>query len=168
MGLQKRTLMFSNSQSFIRWAEPSTQNSQQMAKACFGSAPILFPLRHLHLSPKPISVVHVTTTTTTTMTDARNPHPSLEIIGGARDLFLPAFNSLHRPYAAFPLIAHNRHLETIFASFFRSAPHVRYKRECLRTKDNGAVSLDWVSGDHRRLPPYSPVLILLVRALLLE
>jgi hypothetical protein len=101
-------------------------------------------------------------TTTTTMPDQHTPHPSLEIIGGARDLFLPAFNSLHRPYTPFPLLGNNCHVETIFASFFRATPDARLKRECLRTKDDGAVALDWVSGDHQILPPNSPVLILLV------
>ncbi|PNT45640.1 hypothetical protein POPTR_003G146500v4 [Populus trichocarpa] len=102
-----------------------------------------------------------TTTTTNTMPDQHTPHPSLEIIGGARDLFLPAFNSLHRPYTPFPLLGNNCHVETIFASFFRATPDARLKRECLRTKDDGAVALDWVSGDHQILPPNSPVLILL-------
>lgn len=95
------------------------------------------------------------------MPDQHTPHPSLEIIGGARDLFLPAFNSLHRPYTPFPLLGNNRHIETIFASFFRATPDARLKRECLRTKDDGAVALDWVSGEHQILPPNSPVLILL-------
>ncbi|CAN1761037.1 Probable methyltransferase PMT21, partial [Linum perenne] len=49
-------------------------------------------------------------------------HPALEISGGGKDLFLPALKTIHRPYAAFPFIASNRHIETIFASFFRSTP----------------------------------------------
>ncbi|KAG6781228.1 hypothetical protein POTOM_014119 [Populus tomentosa] len=114
-----------------------------------------------HSSLQTASSAAATTTTTTTMPDQHTPHPSLEIIGGARDLFLPAFNSLHRPYTPFPLLGNNRHIETIFASFFRATPDARLKRECLRTKDDGAVALDWVSGDHQILPPNSPVLILL-------
>ncbi|CAN1162895.1 hypothetical protein LINPERHAP2_LOCUS24723 [Linum perenne] len=49
-------------------------------------------------------------------------HPALEISGGGKDLFLPALKTIHRAYAAFPFIASNRHIETIFASFFRSTP----------------------------------------------
>lgn len=52
-------------------------------------------------------------------------------------------------------------METIFASSFRSVPQVKLRRECLRTKDGGSVALDWVTGDHRLLPPESPLLILL-------
>ncbi|KAK4844053.1 hypothetical protein QYF36_015836 [Acer negundo] len=107
---------------------------------------------------RPISSLNVTTTTTKAMP---SPHHSLEVIGGARDAFLPALKTLDRPYNAFPVIGWNRHVETILASFFRSLPDVRLKRECLRTKDNGSVALDWVSGDHERLPPDSPLLILL-------
>ncbi|GMY30634.1 embryogenesis-associated protein EMB8-like [Fagus crenata] len=108
-----------------------------------------------------ISALHVTTTTTTTMSTP--PHPSLEIIGGATDSILPLLNSTHltRPYDPFPLIGWNCHMETIYASFYRSLPDVRLRRECLRTKDNGSVSLDWVSGDDRHLPSDSPLLILL-------
>ncbi|PKI51703.1 hypothetical protein CRG98_027866 [Punica granatum] len=85
------------------------------------------------------------------------PHPSLEVVGGARqELFLPVLEALGRPYSPFPLIGWNRHLETIFASFFRSLPDVRLRRRCLRTPDGGSVALDWVSGDDRRLPPNSP------------
>ncbi|XP_010267450.1 PREDICTED: embryogenesis-associated protein EMB8 isoform X2 [Nelumbo nucifera] len=86
---------------------------------------------------------------------------SLEIIGGARDSLLPVFESLQHPYHPFPLIGWNRHVETIFAAFFRSLPDVRFRRECLRMKDNGTVALDWVSGDDCQLPAESPVLILL-------
>ncbi|KAF8028029.1 hypothetical protein BT93_E0826 [Corymbia citriodora subsp. variegata] len=90
-----------------------------------------------------------------------SPHPSLEVLGGGRDLFLPALTTLDRPYSPFPVVGWNRHVETIFASFFRSLPDVRLRRECLRTPDGGAVALDWVSGDDRSVPPDSPVLILL-------
>ncbi|XP_052210384.1 embryogenesis-associated protein EMB8 isoform X2 [Diospyros lotus] len=89
------------------------------------------------------------------------PHPSLEVLGGAKDSFLPALRSLDRPYRPYPIIAWNCHVETIFAALFRSLPDVRLRRECLRTKDGGAVALDWVSGDDRRLPSDSPLLILL-------
>ncbi|TXG50760.1 hypothetical protein EZV62_023284 [Acer yangbiense] len=106
----------------------------------------------------PIASLNVTTTTTKAMP---SPHHSLEVIGGARDAFLPALKTLEHPYNAFPVIGWNRHIETIFAAFFRSLSDVRLKRECLRTKDNGSVALDWVSGDHERLPPDSPLLILL-------
>lgn len=89
-------------------------------------------------------------------------HPSLEIIGGGRHKFLPALKkNLEYPYNPFPVIGSNRHVETIFAAFFRSLPEVKFRRECLRTKDDGAVALDWVAGDDRKLPPLSPVLILL-------
>ncbi|EEF43442.1 alpha/beta hydrolase domain containing protein 1,3, putative [Ricinus communis] len=116
---------------------------------------------YLHLScHHPSSTVQVATATTMSDDETR-PHPSLEVIGGARDTFLPIFKTLHRPYKTFPLIGHNRHFETIFASFFRTTPYVRFKRECLRTNDDGSVALDWVAGDSRRLPLDSPILILL-------
>ncbi|OMO79833.1 putative AB-hydrolase YheT [Corchorus capsularis] len=89
-------------------------------------------------------------------------HPSLEVIGGARDRFHRALQTTLRvPYNHYPYIASNCHVETIFAAFFRSIPQVRFRRECLRVKDGGTVALDWVAGDHRRLPPDSPILILL-------
>ncbi|XP_038875981.1 embryogenesis-associated protein EMB8 [Benincasa hispida] len=89
------------------------------------------------------------------------PHPSLEVLGGGCDRFLPAFKDLDLPYKPFPVIGSNRHLETIFASFFRTCPNVKLRRECLRAADNGTVALDWVAGDDLRLPLDSPVLILL-------
>ncbi|KAE8690175.1 Embryoproteinsis-associated protein EMB8 [Hibiscus syriacus] len=127
-----------------------------MAKLPLGST---FSLSlSLHHIRQPIIGCYFATTTMTTV----DHHPSLEVIGGARDRFLPALNTnLRLPYNPFPLIAWNRHVETIFASFFRSVPQVRLRRECLRAKDGGSVSLDWVSGDHRRLPADSPILILL-------
>ncbi|KAI8019782.1 Embryogenesis-associated protein EMB8, partial [Camellia lanceoleosa] len=68
------------------------------------------------------------------MPDDRHPHPSLEVVGGGgRDSFLRALKILNRPY-----------------------------EYCYWTKDNGSVALDWVSGDDFRLPPDSPLLILLV------
>ncbi|XP_031496238.1 embryogenesis-associated protein EMB8 isoform X1 [Nymphaea colorata] len=85
-------------------------------------------------------------------------HPTLEVIGGDR---FP-LQALGRSYRPFPLIGSNRHVETIFAAFFRSLPDVRYRRECLRTADGGAVALDWpVGGDDQRLASDAPVLILL-------
>uniref|UniRef100_A0A0E0CP52 AB hydrolase-1 domain-containing protein n=1 Tax=Oryza meridionalis TaxID=40149 RepID=A0A0E0CP52_9ORYZ len=88
------------------------------------------------------------------------PHASLEV-AGARCGLLAGFDSLRRPYRAFPVVASNRHVETIFAAFARSLPAVALRRECLRTPDDGAIALDWVSGDDRVLPRDAPVLILL-------
>ncbi|MCD7456914.1 embryogenesis-associated protein emb8 [Datura stramonium] len=141
-----------------------------MARATIGSAtPISSSFRHLKNLSNSSPPLHVTflrsktsgTTATTAMSAGNVPHPSLEVIGGARDKFLSAFKSLHNPYTPYPIVAWNRHIETIFAAFFRSVPDVRLRRECLRTKDDGCVALDWVSGDDRRLPPDSPLLILL-------
>ena len=89
-------------------------------------------------------------------------HPSLDVSGGALDSFLPGFTTLDRPYDPYPLVCSNTHVETIFASKLRSTPYVRFRRECLRTKDNGVVSLDWVAGDDHSWSPKSPILILLV------
>lgn len=131
-------------------------------------------LRHLNRlsssfsSPIPPNVRTTTTTAAAAATplamsnNTTIPHKSLEVIGGAKDSFLPAFKSLHRPYSAYPVFAWNTHVETIFAAFFRSLPDVRFRRECLRAKDDGCVALDWVVGDQRSLPSNSPVLILLV------
>lgn len=96
-------------------------------------------------------------------TQTAQVHPSLEVIGGGRDKYLPALmKNLEQPYNPFPLVGSNRHIETIFAAFFRSRPEVKFRRECLRMKDDGAVALDWVVGDDRKLPPLSPILLLLV------
>jgi hypothetical protein len=89
------------------------------------------------------------------------PHSTLEI-AGARSGLLAGFDSLRRPYRAYPVLASNRHVETIFAAFTRSLPAVTFRRECLRAPDDGAVALDWVSADDRALPPDAPLLILLV------
>lgn len=133
------------------------------------------PNQFLSLSPlvktNKISAVHVSTSTTT-MPSSDLPeaqaHPALEIIGGATESVLPVLNSTltRNPYDPFPFFGWNCHVETIYASFFRTRPDVRLRRECLRTKDNGSVALDWVSGDDRQLPPDSPLLILLVRRFL--
>lgn len=89
------------------------------------------------------------------------PHSTLEIAGARRGI-LSGFSSLRAPYRAFPVLASNRHVETIFAAFTRSLPAVKLRRECLRAPDDGVVALDWVSGDDRALPRDAPVLILLV------
>ncbi|KAL3362523.1 hypothetical protein AABB24_015095, partial [Solanum stoloniferum] len=141
---------------------------QTMARATIGSTtPISSSFRHLkNLSdsspPRHVTFRRTKTICATAMSDGKVPHPSLEVTGGARDKFLTAFKSLHNPYSPYPIAAGNRHIETIFAAFFRSVPDVRLRRECLRTKDDGSVALDWVSGDDRSLPPDSPLLILLV------
>ncbi|RCV07553.1 hypothetical protein SETIT_1G253800v2 [Setaria italica] len=88
------------------------------------------------------------------------PHSTLEIAGARRGL-LSGFASIRAPYRAFPVLASNRHVETIFAAFTRSLPAVKLRRECLRAPDDGAVALDWVCGDDRTLPRDAPVLILL-------
>nr|GMC99899.1 embryogenesis-associated protein EMB8 isoform X2 [Ipomoea batatas] len=142
-----------------------------MARASIGSAaaPVSSSFRHLSLRPL-TSVFRVRSCSTASaavaaktplMSDNLIPHPSLEVVGGARDAFLPALKSLQNPYNPYPIIGWNRHAETIFAAFFRSLPDLKLRRECLRTKDDGSVALDWVAGDDRRLPPDSPVLILL-------
>ncbi|KAK9093842.1 hypothetical protein Scep_025311 [Stephania cephalantha] len=91
------------------------------------------------------------------------PHSTLEIIGGGKDSILPALKSLERPFKAFPVVGWSRHVETIFAAYFRSTPAVdfRYRRVCLRTPDDGAVAIDWAAGDDVRLPADTPVLILM-------
>ncbi|CAH9068740.1 unnamed protein product [Cuscuta europaea] len=101
------------------------------------------------------------TSTTRILSGHVIPHPSVEVIGGARDVILPALKSLHNnTYRPYPIIGWNRHAETIYAAFFRTLPDVKLRRECLRTRDDGSVALDWVSGDDS-LPPDCPVLILL-------
>lgn len=119
--------------------------------------------QHLRLI-RPITSVHVSTKAM----PYHHPHPSLEVTGGALHTFLPALKTLSRPYSPFPVIGWNCHVETIFAAFFRSLPDIKLKRECIRTKEDGSVALDWISGDHQLLPPDSPVLILMVRPLLFE
>ncbi|XP_020590731.1 embryogenesis-associated protein EMB8 [Phalaenopsis equestris] len=84
--------------------------------------------------------------------------PSLEVIG-SKSALLSRFASLS--YRPFPIIGWNRHVETIFAALFRSLPRVQLRRECLRTKDDGAIALDWLYGDEIGLPADSPVLVLL-------
>ncbi|XP_057773649.1 embryogenesis-associated protein EMB8 [Salvia miltiorrhiza] len=139
-----------------------------MARATFGFAtPLSASLRHLPHLPFALTLIRPPYFSTLRATAARMPecsselHPSLEVVGGGADTFIPAFKAPHIPYVPYPLIASNRHVETIFAAFFRSLPDVRFRRECLRTSDGGAVALDWVSGDDRSLPLESPILILL-------
>eukprot|EP00897_Mesotaenium_endlicherianum_P004421 jgi/Mesen1/4006/ME000211S03190 len=73
---------------------------------------------------------------------------------------------LQEPYKAARGMG-NRHLETIFAAFFRTRPNIRFRRECLRMPDGGTVALDWpVGGDdvelwQRPVPQDAPFLILL-------
>lgn len=118
---------------------------------------------HHSLSPPPTYHLRRAPPTGAAMSAAScSPSSDLEIVGGGRPL-LATFASVRRPYRPFPLLASNRHLETIFAAFFRSLPDVAYRRECLRTADGGAVALDWVAGDPARLPADAPTLILLVR-----
>ncbi|KAH6774023.1 esterase/lipase/thioesterase family protein [Perilla frutescens var. hirtella] len=140
-----------------------------MARATFGFAtPLSASIRHLthpHFTPPHSKHSHFSTlraTATAAMPDSSSKlHPSLEVVGGAAEAFLPAFKPPHLPYVPYPFVASNRHTETIFAAFFRSLPDVRFRRECLRASDDGAVALDWVSGDDRDFPSNSPVLILL-------
>lgn len=140
---------------------------QGMARAIWGSVTPPFTNFSSRSDPFPYSH-HLRTSkiqfSAAAMLDGGRRHhdPSLEVLGGGLDSYLPVFTTLNRPYDAFPLVGWNRHMETIFASFFRSVPDVRLRRECLRTKDDGAVALDWVSGDDRQLGAESPVLILLV------
>lgn len=82
-------------------------------------------------------------------------------VGEATDSLRTVFEKLRRPYNPYPLVGWNRHIETIFAAFFRSLPGIRFRRECLRTADDGVVSLDWVCGDDTEIPIDAPVLILL-------
>ncbi|CAN6578804.1 unnamed protein product [Malus baccata var. baccata] len=131
-----------------------------MARPSLGYSPPLSYFRHVsHLH----SYTRLSAFSSLPVTSSAAPmaHPSLEILGGARDLFLPVLTTLTRPYDPYPVIGSNRHVETIFASFYRSTPDVRLRRECLRTADDGAVALDWVSGDDRLLPLDSPLVILL-------
>ncbi|PON73550.1 AB hydrolase 4 family [Parasponia andersonii] len=134
-----------------------------MARAFFlGSTPHnTNPVAHFTLLQKAPRLYHAGAMPDHHQEPPPSPHPSLEIAGGARGSFLPALKTLARPYNPFPLVGWNRHVETIFAAFLRSVPDLRLRRECLRTNDNGAVALDWVSGDDHGLPPESPLLILL-------
>ncbi|KAK4262946.1 hypothetical protein QN277_028435 [Acacia crassicarpa] len=137
------------------------------ARPFLGRPPLLqqhppLPSRHITRPLLPSSSVRLSSSSSAVVPmSLPQPHSSFEVIGGARDLFLPSLSYLSRPYSPYPFFASNRHVETIFASFFRSAPQVKYRRQCLRTKDDGSIALDWVAGDDPLLPPDSPVLILL-------
>ncbi|XP_050365616.1 embryogenesis-associated protein EMB8 [Argentina anserina] len=72
------------------------------------------------------------------------------------------FEDGYSPYNPFPLFLWNHLVETILAAFYRDTPNINLRRECLRTKDNGSVSLDWVPVDDRLLPADAPLLILLL------
>ncbi|GER39575.1 alpha/beta hydrolase domain containing protein 1 [Striga asiatica] len=144
-----------------------------MARAYLGfTTPLSSSLRYAAHYPFPFTFTFTFSTpshflssiaaTAVPQSSSRSFHTSLEVIGGAVDKFLPAFKTLHLPYVPYPMVAWNRHVETIFAAFFRSLPEVNFRRECLRTTDDGVVSLDWVSGDDRKLPSDAPLLILLV------
>ncbi|KZV45954.1 hypothetical protein F511_10644 [Dorcoceras hygrometricum] len=137
-----------------------------MARASYGfSAPLHHSLRRL--TQFPVTLISCRTTNlyniraVSNSNSSTNHQPSLEIIGGAVDSFLPAVNALHLSYVPYPVVGSNRHLETIFAAFYRSLPDVRFRRQCFRTRDDGTVALDWISGDDRSLPSDSPILILL-------
>lgn len=75
---------------------------------------------------------------------------------------LPKLTELEKPYKPFPLLT-NRHVETIFAAFFRSLPRLTFRRECLRMADGGTVALDWPLPEVQNP---KAVLVLLVRPLL--
>ncbi|GJV75120.1 embryogenesis-associated protein EMB8 [Tanacetum coccineum] len=124
------------------------------------------PLTYSRVRPRPIMATPLDTPTTTTTVQQQFKddyhHPSLEVIGGARELICPVIKKhLEREYTHYPVFGSNCHVETIFAAFFREIPDVKLKRECLRTKDDGTVTLDWVSGDAQRLPQETPILLLL-------
>lgn len=82
----------------------------------------------------------------------------------ATDL-LSQLPDLTTPYRPYPGLG-NRHVETIYAAFFRKRPPVRFWRELLRMADGGTVALDWPEGgadaeQWEELPPRAPHLILL-------
>ncbi|CAM6105672.1 unnamed protein product [Calypogeia fissa] len=73
---------------------------------------------------------------------------------------------LKEPYKR-PVFLRNRHVETIFASFYRSLPKLTYERELPKMADGGTVALDWpIGGEDEdvwrgQLEQDVPVLILL-------
>jgi hypothetical protein len=81
----------------------------------------------------------------------------LEVMGGAQAGVRAKLTELEKPYKPFPLLT-NRHVETIFAAFFRSLPKLTFRRECLRMPDGGTVALDWPQPE---LPNPKAVLVLL-------
>jgi len=62
--------------------------------------------------------------------------------GWAVVMLVPKLTELEKDYKPFPLLA-NRHVETVFAAFFRSLPKLTFRRECVRMADGGTVALDW-------------------------
>ncbi|KAD3641407.1 hypothetical protein E3N88_30631 [Mikania micrantha] len=134
-----------------------------MAISLLASPPTL--IRHSRVRVAPTMAAPITGDLTTAG-EFKDHHPSLEVLGGATHSFCPIIKThLVRPYNHFPVFGSNRHIETIFASFFREIPDVKLKRECLRTPDDGTVTLDWVSGDAGNLPGNTPILLhMLVRA----
>ncbi|XP_002971512.2 embryogenesis-associated protein EMB8 [Selaginella moellendorffii] len=101
------------------------------------------------------------------------PRDDLEIVSGDGELRSEILHNMptvkRRKYRAFPVIGSNRHVETVFAAFYRHRPKMRFRRECLRMIDGGTVALDWpVMGEDRdaakwreKLPSDAPVLIFL-------
>ncbi|KAG0488587.1 hypothetical protein HPP92_007398 [Vanilla planifolia] len=150
---------------------PIGRKSQKMASpfsSISSSSPLRQPLNSPSLSRLPSVGVAASSGSTeaatavpATVSEPRDASlASLEVIGAQRAMLL-RFDSMQRPYRPYPVIGWNRHVETIFAAYFRSFPRVQLRRECLRARDNGSVSLDWVLGDEHWLRPDSPVLILL-------
>ena len=100
---------------------------------------------HSHLGPPRHSTNSTTTTTLPSSANSNqiaspppSPPPSqssLEVLGRARGRFLPP---LEAGFSPFPLPGWSRHVETIFAAFFRSVPDVRLRRQCLRTMETTA------------------------------
>ncbi|PWA82218.1 transposase, MuDR [Artemisia annua] len=81
-------------------------------------------------------------------------HPSLEVSGGGLDSFLPGFTTLDRPYDAYPVICSNAHVETIFATKFRSSPYVRFRRRQIKRVGVGSqkcIYMDTCSFDFDEL-----------------
>lgn len=75
----------------------------------------------------------------------RTKTQTLEVIGEKSSFntsIIPHLTELQKPYKPYPFLT-NRHVETIFAAFFRTLPHLTYRRECLRMADGGTVALDW-------------------------
>lgn len=103
--------------------------------------------------------------------NGRSKHRSSTLIQQIAER-LPQLKEEYKPYPGLT----NRHVETIFAAFFRKLPDVRFRRECLAAPDGGTVALDWpIHGGKRasddamwgqELPAGAPVLILLVSSFL--
>ncbi|KAK3018839.1 hypothetical protein RJ639_003467 [Escallonia herrerae] len=86
--------------------------------------------------------------------NARYP-PSLEVV------------IVGRPQLVFALIQNPGPAVRPVSGYLVEQPRGNHLRRLLphRPTDGGSVALDWVSGDDRRLPAASPLLVLLVRAL---